>query len=129
MGNLTLSRFIAALWLVATTATIAMAADVTGQWVADVPGRGGQTQSTTFAFKVDGEKLTGSVTSSFGETPISDGKVQGDDISFTQNLEFGGNKVTIIYKGKASANEIRFTRQREGGQAPPAEFTAKRKTS
>ena len=39
----------------------ALAADVTGKWTAQVPGRQGQTRETTFTFKQDGETLTGTV--------------------------------------------------------------------
>jgi hypothetical protein len=98
-----------------------------------MPGRGGQMQEVTFNFKVDGDQLTGTVAGPRGENPISDGKIEGDSISFTQVLNFNGNEMKILYKGKVSGDEIKFTRQREGGQAganggsrPPQEFTAKR---
>ena len=42
-------------------ALAASAADVTGKWTAQVPGRGGNTAETTFVFKVDGAKLTGTM--------------------------------------------------------------------
>ena len=45
----------------------AQAADVSGKWSGDVPGRGGDTTPATFTFKVDGEKLTGSMTGPQGE--------------------------------------------------------------
>jgi hypothetical protein len=118
---------IAAVWLVA--ATTAIAADINGKWTAEVPGRGGQAMTSTFNFKADGEKLTGSVTTPRGENPISDGKIQGDDISFTQMLEFGGNQVKLLYKGKVAGDEIKFKREREGGEGRVQEFTAKRVTS
>jgi hypothetical protein len=101
------------------------AADVNGKWVAQVPGRGGETREATFNLKADGNQLTGSVTTPRGEVNISDGRVDGDEISFNQVMEFNGNQVKVIYKGKVSGNEIKFTRQREGGQRA-AEFTAKR---
>lgn len=107
----------------------AWAADVSGQWTAEVPGRQDQTMSYTFDFKAEGEKLTGTITTPRGESPISDGKVSGDEISFTQTLEFGGNEVKFLYKGKVAGDEIKFTREREGGQGRAREFTAKRKTS
>jgi hypothetical protein len=103
----------------------AFAADVNGKWVAQVPGRGGQTQDVTFNFKAEGDQLTGTVTSRRGETNISDGKVQGDEISFVQVMEFNGNQVKLVYKGKVSGDEIKFSRQREGGERTQ-EFTAKR---
>jgi hypothetical protein len=92
----------------------AWAADVTGKWTAQIPGRQGTTE-TTFNFKVEGAKLTGTVSSPQGENPISDGKVSGDDISFTMTMSFGGNEIKFLYKGKVSGNEIKFTREREGG--------------
>src|SRR5215813_9105906 len=36
-------------------------ADINGKWTAQVPGREGQPQETTFTFKVEGDKLTGTV--------------------------------------------------------------------
>ena len=115
-----------ALGLALVGATLAVAADVSGKWTAQVPGRGGQMNESTFTFKVDGDKLTGTVSGRQGEIPISDGKVSGDDISFTTTVSRGGNEFKVNYKGKVSGDEIRFTRVREGGQGQPAEFTAKR---
>jgi len=106
-------------------ASAVFAADVTGKWVAQVPGRGGETREATFTFKADGNRLTGSVSSPRGEMPISDGKVDGDTISFNQVMEFNGNEVKLMFKGKVSGDEIKFTRQREGGDRVQ-EFTAKR---
>ena len=107
----------------------AQAADVSGQWLAQIPGRDGNTMETTFKFKAAGEQLSGSMENQYGERAISDGKVTGDDISINVNIEFGGNQMTFIYTGKVSANEIKFVRERKGGEFGPAkvEFTAKRK--
>lgn len=112
--------------LVLVTITIAWAANVDGKWVAQVPGQGGQTREVTFNFKADGAKLTGTVSGRQGETPIADGTVKGDDISFTQSFEAQGNTIKLIYTGKVSGDEIKMTRKREGGDQPAAEFTAKR---
>jgi len=108
------------------TAISVFAADVTGKWVAQVPGRNGQIREVTFNLKADGSTLTGSVTTMRGDAPISDGKIDGDNISFTQIMEFNGNSMKLIYKGKVSGDEIKFTREREGGEGRVAEFTAKR---
>ena len=104
----------------------ALAADVTGKWTAQVPGRGGQTREATFNFKVDGSTLTGTVSGRNGDMPIADGKVDGDNISFTQTFEFNGNSMKFTYAGKVSGDEIKFTRTREGGEGQAQEFTAKR---
>ena len=122
------TALISACFAIAAMAALAWAADVSGKWVAQVPGRGGQTRETTFNFKVDGGKLTGTVSGMQGDNPISDGKVSGDDISFTVALSFNGNDIKMNYKGKVAGDEIKFTRTVEGGgqTRPPQEFTAKR---
>src|SRR5262249_37492385 len=120
--------FVFSACFVLMSAVLALAADVSGKWVAQVPGRGGQTRETTFNFKVDGGKLTGTVSGMQGDNPISDGKVSGDDISFTVALSFNGNDIKMNYKGKVAGDEIKFSRTVEGGgqTRPPQEFTAKR---
>ncbi len=118
------TRLFAVLFLMA--AMTALAADLSGTWTAQVPMRG-ETMETTFTFKVDGAKLTGSVSNQMmPDAPISDGKVEGDTVSFVQNLEFNGNAIKISYKGKVSGNEIAFTREVEG-RGNPQNFTAKKK--
>ncbi len=62
------------------------------------------------------------------EMPISDGKVQGDDISFTVTMTMGGNSMKMLYTGKVSADEIKFTSQLEGAENK-REFTAKKSAS
>ncbi|HKX28707.1 MAG TPA: hypothetical protein VJ302_13495 [Blastocatellia bacterium] len=102
------------------------AADLSGKWVAQIQGRNGQTRETTFTFKVEGDKLTGTVSGRQGDNPISDGKISGDSITFTVVGNFQGNQVKQLYKGTVSGDEIKFTRTREGGDQPAQEFTAKR---
>jgi hypothetical protein len=104
---------------------VAWAADVTGKWTAQVPGRGGETRETTFNFKVEGAKLTGTMSGRQGEIPISDGTVKGDEITFSTTFTGGGGEIKINFKGKVAGDEIKFTRAREGGEGTQ-EFTAKR---
>ncbi|HVN94412.1 MAG TPA: hypothetical protein VMT38_11980 [Terracidiphilus sp.] len=107
----------------------AMAADFNGKWTGDVQGRMG-TQTLTFDFHVDGSTLTGKITTPRGDTDISNGKVDGDNISFDQTLDFNGNSFTISYKGTAQADgTIKFSRTfGSNGDRPPQEFVAKRAT-
>ena len=107
----------------------AWAADVTGKWVAQTPGRDGATSETTFTLKVEGTVLTGTMTSSRGESTISEGKVAGDEISFVIVRKMGENEMKTLYKGKVAGDEITFTREFQmppggmggpGGGAPPA---------
>lgn len=110
------------------------AADVTGKWTAEMPGRGGQTQQMTINLKADGNTLTGTVGGPRGDTDISDGKIDGDTITFSVVREFNGNSMKMNYTGKVSGDTIQFKVEREGGQARPGrggprEFTAKRSTT
>ena len=97
----------------------ASAADVSGKWKAQVPGRN-TTRETTFDLKADGDKLTGTMVVEGASSPVSDGKVSGDTVIFTVTTERGKYNFT----GKVSGDEIQF--KREGGQGQPREFTAKR---
>ena len=121
---------VATMACVAVMSAVLSAADVTGKWTAQVPGRDGQTREQTFTFTVDGETLTGTVSGMAGsEAAIKDGTVKGDDIAFSVVRSFQGQEVKFLYKGKVSGNEIAFTSTRDGGDAPPRTFSAKRVTS
>jgi hypothetical protein len=100
-------------------ALIAVAADVSGKWRAEFTSPDGTQRVNTFTFKVDGEQLTGTVTGGQDETPLKDGKVSGDAISFTADRPFG----TFKYKGKISGDEIKFSVQFDDNNF---EMTAKR---
>ena len=104
----------------------AFAADVNGKWTAQMPGRDGNTQEVTFTFKADGSTLTGTVSNPRGEQPFKEGKIDGDNISFMQSFERGGNSMKIVYKGTVSGDTIEFTRARDGAEGQAQKFTAKR---
>jgi len=55
--------------------------------------------SGTFNFKADGAMLTGSTLGFDGaEVPIKDGKIDGNNISFTVTFDFGGMPFVLSYK-------------------------------
>ena len=95
-----------------------------GKWTAEVQGRNGS-QTQTFTFKVDGNNLTGSVSGGQNETPIADGKVNGDEISFSVTRQGRGGEMKSTYTGKVSGDEIKFTVKTEG-RDQTQEITAKR---
>jgi hypothetical protein len=107
-------------------AGVALASDVTGKWVAQQPGRDGAAREVTYNLKADGDTLTGDTGSQNGPVAISDGKIKGENISFSIKREFNGNSMVMHYKGKVSGDEIKFSMTREGGDQPAREFTAKR---
>ena len=120
--------FTALLGIIAITA---YAADVTGKWTAEVPGRGGNMQTNTIVLKQDGTKVTGTLDGGRGgPVEITNGKVEGDTVSFTVVRNFNGNEIKQTFKGTVSGSEIKFTRTMEGGQGgQPVEFTAKKSTT
>ena len=104
-----------------------LAANVTGKWTATVPGRDGQTREVTYNLKADGNTLTGTIPGRGGqEIQITDGKIEGDTITFKTKMEFNGNTMVMNYTGKVEGDTIKFTQKREGGEQPPREYTAKR---
>ncbi|HKQ74522.1 MAG TPA: hypothetical protein VJ810_12595 [Blastocatellia bacterium] len=114
--------------LIFSLTVCALAADVTGKWTAEFSTPVGGAQKYTFEFKVEGEKLTGKAhferLGEKGEADLLEGKIAGDEISFIENLEAGGNTLRITYKGKIVGDEIKFARQ--VGDFSTVEFTAKR---
>jgi len=104
-----------------------MAADasgITGTWTTSFESQVG-TQTYTYTFKVDGNKLTGHAKSNFGESDLTDGKVDKDTVHLVETLNYQGMELKIAYDGKVvSADEIKFKRDvaGQGGE----EFTAKR---
>jgi opacity protein-like surface antigen len=115
-------------WLLSLFAVLvftASAADVSGTWKAAIETPNGSFD-TTFKFKVDGNKLTGSTANQFGgEMPISEGKVDGDNVSFVVSGSFNGNDFKLNYKGKLTGEELKFTVEISGMERT-FEMTAKR---
>lgn len=112
--------------LTALLAVGAFAADVTGKWSAEVPGRGGQARTQTIDLKADGATLTGSIGMGDNSTAITDGKVDGDTVSFKVVREMNGNTIKSSYVGTVAGDEIKFKMSVEGRDGPAREFTAKR---
>ena len=106
--------------------TGAFAADITGKWTAETKGRDGESRTQTFNLKQDGSTLTGTVSSPMGESQISDGKVDGDTVSFVVKMERNGNEMKMPYTGKVSGNEIQFKVESPRGTR---EMTAKKSTT
>jgi uncharacterized protein (DUF2147 family) len=107
---------------------VAFAADVTGKWTAESPGRnGGPPRVSTFDFKADGAKLDGTLSTMMQGNPVSapitEGKVDGDTITFVVVRNFNGNEMKQSYTGKVKGDSIELTV--EGGRGPQT-MTAKK---
>lgn len=97
------------LLLITTLAAVAMfAADITGKWKTTFNTPNGVREGS-MTLKVDGDKLTGTMNSQRGAVEIQDGKVNGDEISFSVTRRFQDNDVKVLYKGKVSGSDMKLT--------------------
>jgi hypothetical protein len=107
-------KFFSLVTIVLVLAMPVFAADVDGKWIGNVATPNGDLP-VAFTFKADGEKLTGTTTGLDGaEVPISDGKVNGKDITFKVTFDFGGMPFVLDYKGVVSPAEIKLTGEAAG---------------
>ena len=110
-----MKRLIVLLTVIAVIAAAALAADINGTWKATAEGPNGSMERT-FVFKVEGNKVSGETTSSMmGKSTITDGKIDGDSISFTITGKIGDNEMKLTYNGKIKDNEIVFQSSAGGG--------------
>jgi enterochelin esterase-like enzyme len=93
---------------------IGSSADLSGKWKSEFDSQIGR-QKYTYTLKQEGDKLTGKANSEVNEqereTELSEGKVEGDKVSFVEMLNFNGNDIRITYKGTVANNEMKFTRE------------------
>jgi hypothetical protein len=99
-------RYLLALF--ALCAMIASAADVTGKWKYEITTQDGQKREGTFNLKSEGGKITGTIESQMGSSPIQEGTVSGDNVSFSAVRNFGGNEMKFNYKGTVSGSEMKL---------------------
>jgi alpha-galactosidase len=85
---------------------ILQGADLTGRWVAATQTPDGQTRETVIALKAEGDTLSGYMSSPQGDTAISEGKINGNEISFVIVRETGGQERKIQYTGKITADGL-----------------------
>jgi hypothetical protein len=104
----------------------ALAADATGTWKWSVE-RNGNVFESTLKLKQEGSTLTGTYIGRQSESPIEDGKIVDDVVSFKVTREFNGNKFVIGYEGKLDGDTIKgtskFTRD---GETQSRDWEAKR---
>jgi hypothetical protein len=111
-------------------------ASASGTWTWSTPGRnGGPDRTTTLTLKAEGSKLTGKIAApgrggQAADTVISDGKVDGDTISFLLVREFNGNSNTNKYSGKITADKITGKIETtRNGETQSRDWEAKRATA
>jgi hypothetical protein len=95
--------------------TALSAADIAGKWMGRIVGRE-RGRTVYFVFQTEGNRLTGAMTDAHGDNPISDGKIAGNEVSFTINYSLSGTPVKRIYRGTIEGDALRMTYQSEDGE-------------
>jgi hypothetical protein len=129
-----------------TVALVALAADaVTGKWGFEMAGRGGGPgRPVTLDLTAQGATLTGTVTGMGGgrgggggggggtppaPSPISNGKVDGANVSFDVSRDTPNGAMVTKFAGVVSGSEMKLkvtAPGRGGGEPTTTEYTAKK---
>jgi hypothetical protein len=103
-----LSLFAFAFALIAPAAQ-PVAESVDGTWTASFDTFSGS-QKLTWELVSDGEKLTGKVSSEFGEQKIQDGTLKGNKVTWTEVVTSDGNRTRMKYEGTVKGDKLKLTR-------------------
>jgi hypothetical protein len=111
--------------LILTAFALPVAAqDVSGKWNASVSSEFGEF-AMTFEFMVEGDELKGSMSNDFmGAVPISQGMVDGSEITFRMEIAGGGGPAMVVnFTGVVDGDELTLTSVMEGGPGGAGEQT------
>jgi len=107
--------------LLLVMAGLALAADIDGKWEGKIAGPdGGEGFAVSYTFKAQGTTLTGTTPmpsmdgSPAKEIPIRDGKIDGNNISFSVVMDFGGQEMKMDYKGVLSGDTLKISGEMMG---------------
>ena len=120
---MTLRTIFVAAMVVCMMTAVAFAASIDGKWTGEMQTPNGS-RPVTFTFAADGSTLNGSTTGRGGETKITNGKIDGENITFDVVREMQGNTMTMHYTGKVSGSELKLKMQM--GDREPREMTLKK---
>jgi hypothetical protein len=98
-------------------ASALLGSDISGTWIGHMPGRNGETKDIAFQFAQKGATLGGKMYGDYQSTPISEGTVSGDLVTFIVNTqEQTGNQINetrIRFTGRLKDGEMELFRERE----------------
>jgi hypothetical protein len=123
--------------LVFLFASAVLGADLSGIWVGQIPTRNGQFQDVEFKLVQKGTALEGKLYGDYRSSPIREGQVTGDEISFVVvQQEQAGNQINdtrLRFTGVLKGGELELTREREAstnaGNGGGVQFRGNTKTS
>jgi hypothetical protein len=102
----------------------AFSADIDGKWSGSVDTPNGPID-VHYTFKAEGTKLTGSTTNAMdnSEIPLKNGKIDGDKVAFSLDIDFGAGPTTFNYTGVLSGKDLKLHSEFMG---MPIDFTLKK---
>lgn len=104
---MTVRKFLMAATIISAMTMVAFAADIDGKWTGEMQTPNGS-RPVTFTFTSDGSTLNGSTSGRNGEVKISNGKIDGNNVSFDVVREMNGNAMTTHYTGTVSGSELKL---------------------
>ena len=110
--------------LLGMTAAAQAQSTVAGNWALSFNTPNG-TRESSAVFKVDGETLTGTLTSEMGEMPLK-GKTKGNTFAITLDVQTQNGTLSINISGEVDGDTLKGVL--DFGQGT-GEFTGKRKAS
>lgn len=117
--------------------------DPNGKWTWTSEGRDGNLRTNSITLKLEGDKLTGTVTGFRGgrggggggggaapENAIEEGKVTGDEVSFQVTREGQNGKIVSKYTAKIAGDTMKGKWEVDrNGETMTREFEAKREAA
>ncbi len=80
--------------------------NVAGTWTLTVNPPGGGPITRALTLKQEGNKITGEITYASGPVPISEGKVNGNELTFVYVIRYSDNELLITARAKIEGNTM-----------------------
>jgi hypothetical protein len=106
------------------TTLAASAADIAGTWKLTYTTESGLTREASLDLKLEGARLTGTLSSDRGKAQIETGKLTGDEISFSLLRRGNGDEIIVNFSGKVEGATMKLKMQY--GQRQPIDIVARR---
>ena len=119
-------RFLVFVLLFATVALAQKAQDPVGQWNLQADAQG-EISKFTLTITKEGAVLKGKIASEqYGPQDLTDLKFENDVLTYTRNLDLGGQVIAMAFKGKIEGDKLTGTYDIMGLELP---VTGTRKTA
>ena len=107
-----ISQVVKSALFIVVLAAVASAADITGNWKADLETPQGKVQ-VSYTFKQDGEKITGTYAGRYGKSAL-EGTVKENHVEFIVTVVAEGTTVSGAFVGDVEKDRMTGTVEYEG---------------